>query len=126
GAQAAHGWERNAMDLLGAPRGNLFDLHATFRRSHEHRAAQLAVKDDAGVVLFGHAARLRDEDSTHRAAFGAGLGSYEAHSENLGSCCLELFHATADFHAPAFPSTSRMDLRFHHPRVAPELMGRGE
>ena len=50
--------------------GDLFDLHAARRRSHEDRLALHAVEHDAQVQFAFDGQRLFDQQPLHDAAFG--------------------------------------------------------
>ncbi len=114
GLQAHAGNDVLLDDRVRIFRRNLFDLHATRRRRHEHVASVAAVEHDAEIQLARDGQRLFDQQTLHLLALGPGLVRDQRHAEHLGGNLSGLLHRLGDLHAAALATPAGVNLRLDY------------
>ena len=82
-----------------------------------------AIGDDADVVFLLDVGAFLNEQATHFLALRAGLVRNQLHAQDLGGKLAHLVDRPRKLHAAALAPAARVNLGFHDPYGAAELLG---
>ena len=119
--QADRRFDRDAVDFFRVAVRDFFDVHAAFRRGHQHDFLGDAVGDHRHVQFFLDVRAFFDQQAAHFLAFRAGLVGHQLHAHDLVRVFAYLFDRLGDFHATALAAAASMDLRLDDPDRAAQL-----
>ena len=116
--QTGSGFHGRADDRLGLLLGNLFDLHATFRRGNDHDALGGAVQHETQIDFAGEVDRRFNVDAVDALAFGAGLMRHQFAAEHVVRRILNFMLGVAQLDAARLATATCVDLGLDDPAAA--------
>ena len=109
-------------DAVGSFFGHLFNVHTAFGTGHDDVLAGGAVEQYADIILFGVAFSgvvyiVADHHLAYGKSLSASLGGDQPHSDDIRDFFLHFIQALRQFHAPAFSTSTCMNLCFHNEQL---------
>jgi hypothetical protein len=110
------------VDLSGAVRGDLLDVHPALAGGHQGHPLRGAVDDHADVQLLADVGALLDQQAPHLLPVRPGLMGDELHAENARRMRAHLVERARELHATALAAAAGVDLRLDDPDRTAELL----